>query len=109
MIYARTAFFEGDLNEAQKTEFVEYMRNKVAPIIRTFPGCLELQINVPHKLEPAASQQLLLMVQHSYKDADAFAKAIDSEQRITSMNATKVILEKFPITVYHVDFHRETL
>ncbi|MGB5445951.1 MAG: hypothetical protein WBM99_10640 [Psychromonas sp.] len=109
MIYARTAFFKGDLNEAQKKEFVEYMRNTVAPIIRTFPGCLELQINVPHKLEPAAPQQLLLMVQHSYKDADAFAKAIDSEQRIASMNATKVILDKFPITVYHVDFYRETL
>jgi hypothetical protein len=109
MTYARTAFFEGDLDEAQKEEFIEYMSNTVAPIIRTFPGCQGLQINVCHKLEPAAPQQLLLMVQHTYQDADSFTKAIDSEQRIASMNATKVILDKFPVRVYHVDFYRDTM
>jgi quinol monooxygenase YgiN len=109
MIYARTAFFEGDLNEAQKKEFVEYMRNTVAPIIRTFPGCLALQINVPYKLEPAAPKQLLLMVQHSYKDADAFTKAIDSEQRTASMNATNVMIEKFAVKVYHIDFYNDSI
>ena len=85
------------------------MRTTVAPIIRTFPGCLKLQINVTHKLDPTALQQLLWMMQHSYEDADAFVKAIDSDQPIASMNATKVILEKFPIKVYHVDFYRDTL
>ena len=109
MTYARTAFFEGDLNAQQKKEFIDYMSNIVAPIIRTFPGCLDLQINVPHKFDPAAPQQLLLMVQHTYENADAFAKAIDSEQRIASMNATKVMIEKFTVNVYHIDFYRDSI
>lgn len=109
MIYARTAFFEGDLNAVQKKEFIEYMSNTVAPIIRTFPGCQGVQINVPQKLDPAAPKQLLLMVQHSYKDADAFTKALDSEQRIASMNATNVMIEKFAVKIYHIDFNRDSI
>ena len=109
MMYVRTAYFEGDLTDEQKQEFQEYMTSTVAPIIRTFPGCQGVQINYPDELEPAAPQQSLLMIQHAYESKAALAAALDSEERVKSMNATMKIVEKFDIKVFHINFNREAM
>lgn len=109
MLYVRTAYFEGDLSAEQKQEFHAYMTRNVAPIIRSFPGCKGVQINYPDELEAAAPQQSLLMIQHAYDSKEALAAALDSDERVASMNATMKIVEKFNIKVFHINFSRDTI
>ncbi|MEM9603070.1 MAG: hypothetical protein AAGA11_09420 [Pseudomonadota bacterium] len=105
----RTAYFEGELSDADAAAFQAYMRTTVAPIIRTFPGCLGVQINVPVMLEPAAPQQSLLMIQHGYESEAALEAALASDQRRQSMEATVKALERYGVTVFHINHRRETL
>ncbi|HAS24848.1 hypothetical protein AB6D90_22180 [Vibrio splendidus] len=107
MTIFRTAFFEADLTEEQKQDFYQYMENEVAPIIRTFPNNQGLTLNKPEAIEADSHKNLLLMMQHSYENESAMAAALDSEQRIKSMHATKVIIEKYDIHVHHINFVRD--
>ncbi len=107
MTYVRTAFFEGELTQEQKKDFQQHMKTEVAPIIATFPHSLGVELNFPDFIESESQQDLLLMMRHSYESETAMKAALDSEQRIASMNATKVILDKYPIKVHHMNFVRD--
>ncbi len=108
-MYVRTAYFEGDLSDTDKAAFQDYMATTVAPIIRRFPGCLGVQINVPDMLEPAAPQQSLLMIQHGYDSPEALAAALESDARRESLEATMRMVDKHGITVFHINHHRTAL
>lgn len=104
MTYARTAFFQGELDELQKKEFYDYMMTEVVPIIKTFPNNLGVRVNIPKLIEDGGAKNLLLMLQHTYENKEVMASALDSEQRIASMHATIKIIEKFNINVHHINF-----
>lgn len=104
MTIIRTAFFEAELTEEQKQDFYQYMENEVAPIIRTFPNNLGVVLNKPEVIESDSHKNLLLMMQHEYEDEATMQKALDSDARIRSMLATKVIIEKYNIHVHHINF-----
>lgn len=104
MTILRTAFFEADLNEEEKLDFYNYMENEVVPIIRTFPGNKGVIFNKPEFIESENHQNVILMMQHSYDDKNAMEHALNSPQRIASMNATKVIVEKYNLRVHHMNF-----
>lgn len=106
MTVIRTAFFEGDLTDEQKQDFYQYMQSEVAPIIATFPKSLGVELNFPDFIESENHQNVLLMMRHSYESEEAMKAALNSEQRIASMNATKVILDRYPISVHHMNFIR---
>ncbi|AYV23664.1 hypothetical protein L1D34_14710 [Vibrio mediterranei] len=106
MTIIRTAFFEAELTEEQKQDFYQYMENEVVPIIRTFPNNLGVVVNKPEAIEADSHKNLLLMMQHSYEDEATMLKALDSDARIRSMLATKVIIEKYNIHVHHINFVR---
>lgn len=104
MTIVRTAFFEADLNNEEKLDFYNYMENEVVPIIRTFPGNKGVIFSKPEFIESDRHQSVILMMQHSYEDKNAMEQALNSQQRIASMNATKVILEKYNVRVHHMNF-----
>ena len=104
MTIIRTAFFEGDLNNEEKKDFYNYMLNEVIPIIRTFPGSKGVVFNKPEFIESDRHQNVILMMQHSYEDKKAMEQALNSPQRIASMNATKVIIDKYNLRVHHMNF-----
>ncbi|ASI91780.1 MULTISPECIES: hypothetical protein [Vibrio] len=104
MTIIRTAFFEAELTEEQKQDFYQYMENEVVPIIRTFPNNLGVVVNKPEAIEADSHKNLLLMMQHSYEDEATMLKALDSDSRVRSMLATKVIIEKYNIHVHHINF-----
>ena len=106
MTIIRTAFFEAELTEEQKQDFYQYMENEVVPIIRTFPNNLGVVVNKPEAIEADSYKNLLLMMQHSYEDEATMLKALDSDARVRSMLATKVIVEKYNIYVHHINFVR---
>ncbi len=106
MTIIRTAFFEAELTEEQKQDFYQYMENEVVPIIRTFPNNLGVVVNKPEAIEADSHKNLLLMMQHSYQDEATMLKALDSDARVRSMLATKVIIEKYNIHVHHINFVR---
>jgi hypothetical protein len=106
MTIIRTAFFEAELTEEQKQDFYQYMENEVVPIIRTFPNNLGVVVNKPEAIEADSHKNLLLMMQHSYEDEATMLKALDSDSRVRSMLATKVIIEKYNIHVHHINFVR---
>lgn len=106
MTIIRTAFFEAELTEEQKQDFYQYMENEVVPIIRTFPNNLGVVVNKPEAIEADSHKNLLLMMQHSYEDEATMLKALDSDARVRSMLATKVIVEKYNIHVHHINFVR---
>ncbi|WP_234495481.1 hypothetical protein [Vibrio maritimus] len=107
MTIIRTAFFEAELTEEQKQDFYQYMDNEVVPIIRTFPNNLGVVVNKPEAIEADSHKNLLLMMQHSYEDEATMLKALDSDARVRSMLATKVIIEKYNIHVHHINFVRD--
>jgi hypothetical protein len=109
MVYGRTAFFHGKLTEPEQQEFQTYMLAEVVPILQTFPGMQTLQLNFPDIIDAAGPQDLLLMLQHTYTDQASMDVALASDRRTMSMHATNKILDKFPISVYHVNFQRESL
>ncbi len=106
MTIIRTAFFEAELTEEQKQDFYQYMENEVVPIIRTFPNNLGVVVNKPEAIEADSHKNLLLMMQHSYEDEATMLKALDSDARVRSMLATKVIIGKYNIHVHHINFVR---
>ncbi len=107
MTIARTAFFQADLTEEQKQDFYQYMEKEVIPIIRTFPNNQGVVVSKPEAIEAEGLKNLLLMMQHSYKDQATMEAALASDARIASMNATKVIIEKYNIHVHHINFVRD--
>jgi len=107
MTIVRTAFFEANLSEAEKQDFYQYMEQEVVPIIRTFPNNLGVVVNKPADIEAESHKSLLLMMQHSYQDKDTMDAALASDTRTASMLATKVIIEKYNITVHHINFDRD--
>jgi hypothetical protein len=109
MVYARTAFFHGDLTDAQKQEFYAHMQSEVFPILQTFQGVETIQINYPELIEPAGPQKLVLMMQHTYKDQATMDAALTSDRRVLSMHAANKIIEKLNISVYHINYQRESL
>lgn len=108
MEFARTAYFEGNLSDAEKQEFYEYMVAEVLPIIQSFPGQKSLQVNYPETIDPAGPQKLLLMLQHTYADEAAMSAALMSDRRTASMHATNKIIDKLNISVFHINFKRES-
>lgn len=107
MTIVRTAFFEAELTEAQKQDFYQYMEKEVVPIIRTFPNNQGVVVNKPQMIEAESQKNLLLMMQHSYENQSVMESALDSDARLASMHATKVIIEKYDIKVYHINFIRD--
>ena len=105
-MHVRTAYFEGELSDADKTAFQHTMLTTVAPIIRSFPGCRGVQVNIPHTLEPAAPQASLLMIQHSYDSADDLEAALASNERQQSLVATQAAMAPYDITVFHINHER---
>lgn len=103
MTILRTAFFEAKLTTAEKEDFYQYMQNVVVPIIATFPNNLGVVLSKPEFIESEDHQNVLLIMQHSYSDKAMMKEALDSEQRIASMNATKKIIEKYGIKVHHMN------
>jgi len=103
MTILRTAFFEANLTTAEKQDFYQYMQDVVVPIIATFPNSQGVVLSKPEFIESEDHQNVLLIMQHSYSDKAAMEEALDSEQRIASMNATKKILEKYDIKVHHMN------
>jgi hypothetical protein len=107
MTYVRTAFFEGELTQAEKEDFYQYMLAEVAPIIASFPNSLGLEVDIPHDIESDSHKNLLLMLRHSYASKDVMLDALKSDRRLDSMVATKVIIEKYNIHVHHINFERQ--
>lgn len=107
MTIIRTAFFEAALTDAQKKDFYQYMEKEVVPIIRTFPNNQGVVVNKPEAIEADSQKNLLLMLQHSYENQSVMESALDSNERIASMHATKKIIEKYNITVHHINFVRD--
>ncbi|WED26771.1 hypothetical protein L3V77_00435 [Vibrio sp. DW001] len=107
MTIVRTAFFEAELTEAQKQDFYQYMEKEVVPIIRTFPNNQGVVVNRPEMIEAESQKNLLLMMQHSYENQSVMESALDSDARLASMHATKVIIEKYDIKVHHINFIRD--
>jgi hypothetical protein len=107
MTISRTAFFEGDLTQEQREDFYQYMKENVVPIIATFPNSLGVEVSIPAFIESPDHQEVLLMMRHDYESEEAMKQALDSDQRIASMMATKVILERYPIRVHHMNFVRD--
>lgn len=107
MTIVRTAFFEADLTDEQKQDFYNYMEKEVVPIIRTFPNNLGVVVSKPETIEAESHKNLLLMMQHSYQNKEAMEAAIASDARIASMNATKIIIEKYNIYVHHINLLRD--
>lgn len=107
MTIVRTAFFEADLTEEQKKDFYQYMEQEVVPIIRQFPNNLGVVLNKPTLAEDEKNKNLMLMMQHSYVDQSVMEQALASDNRLASMKATKVIVEKYNIHVHHVNFIKE--
>ena len=107
MTYVRTAFFEGELTQEEKEDFYHYMRTEVAPIIASFPNSLGIEVDIPHDIEAENQKNLLLMLRHSYTNKETMLEALQSDRRIDSMIATKVIIEKYAIKVHHINFERQ--
>ncbi len=105
-MYVRTAYFEGPLSDDEKAAFQHAMITNVAPIIRSFPGCRGVQLNVPRALEPDAPQQSLLMIQHSYESPEALEAALASTQRQESLAATQAAMAPYDIRVFHINHER---
>ncbi|MEJ6079693.1 hypothetical protein MT391_14310 [Vibrio sp. 1-Bac 57] len=103
MTILRTAFFEANLSAEEKEDFYQYMQQVVAPIINTFPHNQGVVLSKPEFIESEAHQEVLLIMQHSYANKALMQQALDSEQRIQSMNATKKIIEKYNIRVHHMN------
>lgn len=104
MTIVRTAFFEANLTDEEKLDFYNYMEKEVVPIIRTFPGNKGVKFSKPEFIESDSHKNLLVMMQHSYENKAAMEHALNSPQRIASMNATKIIVEKYKLHVHHMNF-----
>ncbi len=107
MTIIRTAFFEAELNDAQKKDFYNYMKTEVLPIVEGFPNNRGVILNEPEFIEAESNKNLLLMLQHSYDNKSDMEAALNSDNRVASMNATKVMIEKYNINVHHVNFLRD--
>ena len=107
MTIVRTGFFEADLDDEQKQDFYQYMEKEVLPLIQKFPNNLGVVLSKPQFIEAESHQHLILMMQHGYNSEELMNEALNSPERIASMNATKKIVEKYNIRVHHVNFLRD--
>ena len=105
-MYVRCAFFEGEVEAANRDRFEKQFSSTIVPLLRQLPGLIELRILRPELREPGAPPIHL-------QAEMVFASRAELEQALQSDVAPRIkakaaeIMPLFSGRVYHVNYAAE--
>jgi hypothetical protein len=100
-MFKRIAFFEGHIAEGREAEFDAYVNERLVPLWTKLPGAVGIETLREVEAEDG-SHRYPLVLQITYPSRDAIAKALSSQIRFESREATKGLLAMFEGRVFHV-------
>lgn len=96
----RQGFFDGRIRAGMEDKFFEFVRERMVPVWRSFPGLIELRVSSAHSPEDGTAYPL--HTTFVYPSEAVLEAAQASPQRQESLARTKVLLEMFEGRVFHV-------
>ncbi|MER8765890.1 hypothetical protein [Mesorhizobium sp. M0968] len=96
----RYALFEGEIHPGRESEFRRFVRERLVPLWTQFPGAEEVRVlDGTARDEGAPVYAMALAIR--YHDMDACNKALQSDVRFQSRDATGELLKMFTGRVHH--------
>ncbi len=106
-MFVRCAYFEGDVDPADRGVFDGGYRDIVAPTMATFPHVLHVRLLWGREFE-SPERQFYLVVEHGYEKLEHIAIALKSDARAGLQGTLDEIMPLFNGRIYHVN-HEVTL
>lgn len=102
-MFIRCAFFQGRVKPGQEQAFRDYVLQRLVPLWVQFPGAEE--VRVLQQLDAdVAEPHYAMVLAIRYPSRDAIDRALASDVRATSRDATQGLLQMFDGTVFHTVF-----
>jgi hypothetical protein len=97
----RFALFEGQVKTGKTTDFRDAVLNRLAPLWRQFPGCLDVRVMFGEEHDEGAPEYPLILA-ISYPDRNAMDGALASDARNQSRDITgQIVAEFFDGRIHH--------
>lgn len=101
-MYARCAYFEGDVAPADRPRFDRAYRDIIAPTMARFPKVKYVRLLWGREFE-AQDRRFYLVVEHAYDTLDDIAAALRSKERAGLQSTLDEVVPLFDGKVYHVN------
>lgn len=105
-MYIRCAFFEGRVKSGHDEAFTAFVRDRLIPLWRRFPGAEE--VRVLRQFESDSSEphyEMVLAIR--YPSLEAIDLALNSDVRNQSRDVTKELVGMFDGRIFHSVFKAE--
>lgn len=102
----RYALFEGQIHQGKETEFRAFVRDRLVPLWTRFPGAEEVRVQFGlGRDEGAPGYAMALSIR--YPDMAAVERALASDARYQSREATGELLGMFSGRIHHHVFEAD--
>ena len=97
----RYAFFEGTVRDGETEAFRNHVNDHLVPLWTQFPGNTDTRVMFGEDRDEGAPEFPLILA-ITYPDIETMEKALESDIRYASKDATGVLIEKyFTGTIHH--------
>ena len=97
----RYAFFEGTVRDGETEAFRNHVNDHLVPLWTQFPGNTDTRVMFGEDRDEGAPEFPLILA-ITYPDIETMDKALESDVRYASKDATGVLIEKyFTGTIHH--------
>jgi len=101
-MHVRCAYFEGDVDPADREKFDRCIIDEVAPQIAKFPGCREVRVLRAREYQDGAPN-FYMVLEHYYDSLDDIETALGSENRTAVWNHLDKVMALFKGRLTHVN------
>lgn len=102
----RYALFEGQIHAGREAEFRRFVQERLVPLWTKFPGAEEVGVQFGTERDEGAPVYAMVLA-IKYPDASALERALKSDVRAQSREATGELLKMFNGRVHHHVFEAE--
>ena len=100
-MFKRLAFFEGRILPGREAEFDAFINQRLVPLWTRFPAAAGVEILREVEAEDG-SHRYPIVLQLTYPSREAIERALASDARLRSREATQELLKMFDGRVFHV-------
>ncbi|HYV87917.1 MAG TPA: hypothetical protein VFA91_05020 [Candidatus Polarisedimenticolia bacterium] len=105
-MYIRCAFFEGRVKPGHEAAFTDFVRDRLVPLWRQFPGAQEVRVLRQQQADVSEPYyEMVLCI--AYPSLHAIDKALTSDVRARSRAETTELVKMFEGRIFHTVFKSE--
>jgi antibiotic biosynthesis monooxygenase (ABM) superfamily enzyme len=102
-MYIRCAFFEGRVKPGHEASFTDFVRDRLIPLWRQFPGAQEVRV-LRQQQADVSEPHYEMVLSIAYPSLDAIDKALASDIRARSRVETAELMKMFEGRIFHTIF-----